>query len=103
MKTWGWLLFAAITAYATKFAGYLLPRRILAHRIVPGITAALTVGLLAALTMSNTFADGQRLAVDSRALSLLAAIIALRFRVPFIVVVIIGAIAAALGRLAGLP
>jgi uncharacterized membrane protein len=102
MSTWVWIWFAGITAYATKLAGYLVPRKLLAHRAVPGITAALTVGLLAALVMSNTFAAGQTLILDSRALALVAAIIAVRLRVPFIGIVIIGALVVALGRLAGL-
>ena len=41
--------------------------------------------------------------LDARALSLVAAGLALWFRAPFLLVVIIGAAAAALGRLAGLP
>jgi hypothetical protein len=63
----------------------------------------MTIGLLAALTVVNTVATGQTLAVDSRLGALAAAAIALLLRAPFLVVVIVGAVAAALLRLAGLP
>ncbi|MDO5678602.1 MAG: AzlD domain-containing protein, partial [Propionibacteriaceae bacterium] len=60
-----------------------------------------TVGLLASLVAVNTFVSGQALAFDARVAALLAAAVALWFRAPFLVVVIVGAAAAALARLAG--
>jgi len=103
MTTWAWIVVAAATTYALKLVGYLLPARWLQRDFVPALSAALTVGLLAALTAINTAASGQSLVLDSRLLALVAAGIALWRRAPFIVVVIIGAVVAALGRLAGLP
>ncbi|MCC6497639.1 MAG: AzlD domain-containing protein, partial [Propionibacteriaceae bacterium] len=46
---------------------------------------------------------GQGVVLDSRLLALAAGGIALKLKAPYIVVVIVGALAAALGRLAGLP
>ncbi|MDR1432394.1 MAG: AzlD domain-containing protein [Propionibacteriaceae bacterium] len=103
MRVWLWILFASVTAYATKFAGYLLPRKWLANPSVPAITGAATVGLLAALTTTSALADGQSILLDSRLLALAAALVALRLKAPFIAVVAIGALGAALGRMAGLP
>ena len=97
-----WVLAAAATAYLIKLAGYLLPQAWLDSPPVTELAAALTVGLLASLTVLNTVAGGQSL-FDSRLLALAAAALALKLNAPYIVVVVVGALAAALGRLAGLP
>ncbi|MCL1838120.1 MAG: AzlD domain-containing protein [Propionibacteriaceae bacterium] len=103
MNNWAWILVASVTAYATKLAGYLLPRKLLEGKTVTSFAPPLTVGLLAALTITNAFSSGQAILIDARLISFVAAIIALRFKLPFIVVIIVGALAAALGRLLGLP
>lgn len=100
--TW-WILGACAMAYVIKLAGYLLPRHWLDLPFVPSLAAALTVGLLAALTISNAMAAGQRLALDSRLFGLAAGALALRFKLPYVVVVLAGGVATALGRAAGLP
>lgn len=103
MNLWGWILAASLVAFATKFAGYLVPHSLLESAGFQRASRAMTIGLLAALVASNAFASGQALALDARVLSLLAAGVALWFRAPFLLVVIIGAAAAAVGRLLGLP
>lgn len=99
MSQWGWILLACAAAFATKFAGFLVPPRWLDAPRARGAAAALTIGLLASLTAVNTFAHGQGLAFDARVAALLAAAAALALRLPFIVVVLVGALAAALVRL----
>ncbi|MEZ5089064.1 MAG: AzlD domain-containing protein [Micropruina sp.] len=103
MSMWGWILLACVAAYALKLAGYLLPASLLDRPFVPSLAGALTVGLLASRVVSNTVAAGQQLVFDSRLLGLAAAAVALRLKAPYIVVVIVGALATAAGRLAGLP
>lgn len=103
MSLWGWILLASLVAFATKLVGYLLPKSWLESDGFSRLSRAMTIGLLAALVANNAFASGQGLALDARVLALLAAGIALWLRAPFLLVVIIGAAAAALGRLAGLP
>lgn len=103
MSLWAWIIIASLVAFATKLVGYLLPQRWLESPGFTRVSSALTIGLLAALVANNAFSGDQGLALDSRVLSLLAAGVALWFRAPFLLVVIIGAAAAALGRLAGLP
>jgi hypothetical protein len=61
----------------------------------------MTIGLLASLTVVNTVASGQALAADARLGALAAAAIALAFRAPFLLVVVVGAAAAGLLRLVG--
>ena len=103
MTTWGWILLASLAAFATKLAGHLVPEAWLAGPRMVRVTGTLTVGLLASLTLMNTFAGAGGLTFDARIGALLAATAALALRVPFLGVVAIGAAAAALLRLAGLP
>ncbi|MCD9027750.1 AzlD domain-containing protein [Luteimonas sp. BDR2-5] len=103
MTLWPWILLAYAAAFAIKLAGYLVPAAWLARPRMLRAAAAMTVGLLAALTTLNTVSGGQALVADARIGALLAAALALALRVPFLGVVVIGAAAAALLRLAGLP
>lgn len=103
MTTWLYILAAAVVAYLTKLVGYLVPTRVLKNKRMTRVAGALTIGLLASLTVINTLASGQHLAFDSRIGSLVAALIALLLKAPFLVVVLAGALAAALLRLLGLP
>ena len=103
MSLWFWVLLAAAAAYAIKLSGYLLPRKLLDRPVVVRLATGLTVGLLASLTVLNTVGKGQSIVLDSRLLALGAAAIALWLKAPYLVVVLVGAIAAGLGRLAGLP
>lgn len=103
MSLWFWVLAAVVAAYAIKVSGYLLPRRLLDRSVVVRLATGLTVGLLASLTILNTVGKGQGIVLDSRMLALGAAAVALWLKAPYLVVVLVGAASAALGRLAGLP
>lgn len=103
MSLWSWIIVASLVALATKLMGYFVPHSWLESDGFRRMSAALTIGLLAALVASNAFASGQSLALDARVLSLFVAAVALWLRAPFLLVVMIGAAVAALGRLAGLP
>ena len=104
MSLWGWVLLAAATAFALKLVGYLLPQSLLDRPVVHDLAGALTVGLLASLTVLNTVGGrGPGIAIDSRLLALAAGALALQLKAPYIVVVIAGALAAAIGRRLGLP
>ena len=101
MSLWAWIVLASIVAYATKLSGYLVPARWLENDRMTHVAGTLTIGLLASLTTMNAFSAGQTLALDARAGALIAAAIALSLRVPFLGVVIVGALAAASLRMAG--
>lgn len=101
MSLWGWILLACAISIATKFLGFLVPAKLLDNPRMLRIAGSLTIGLLAALTATNTFASGQALVVDARLVALLAAGVALWLRAPFLVVVLIGASAAGVARLLG--
>jgi uncharacterized membrane protein len=95
MSLWGWIVLGSVVAYATKLAGYLVPARVLENEHMTRIAGTLTIGLLASLTAINAFSAGQALAFDARVGALIAAGVALALRVPFLGVVIIGALVAA--------
>ena len=103
MSLWFWVIVACVVGFLTKLLGYLLPRKWLTNPRVARVAGILTIGLLASLTIANTVATGQQLALDARLGALAAAAIALWLRAPFLVVVIAGAAAAAGLRLLGWP
>jgi uncharacterized membrane protein len=103
MTLWLWIIISSAVAYLTKLLGYLVPRKWLKNPRILRIASTLTIGLLAALVASNTFASGQHLVADARIGALVAAVIALLLRAPFLVVVLVGALAAAGLRLLGFP
>lgn len=102
---WSTVLLACAIAYELKFAGYVVPHRLLEAPRVRRVTALLPVALLAALVGVQTFVGSGdhagALVLDSRAAAVGVAIIALALRAPFLVVVIVGAAAAAALRLMG--
>lgn len=102
MTAWVWIGIGCLVAFVTKLAGYLVPRRVMDSPLLQTASAAVTVGLLTALLVSTTFASGQHLVLDARVVALVAAAVALALRVPFLGVVLVGTVAAALARLAGL-
>ncbi len=101
MTLWRWILLACGISYATKLLGYLVPEALMRHPRMSRVAGSLTIGLLTALTLVNTFASGRGLVVDARIGALGAAALALWFRAPFLLVVVVGAAAAALLRWAG--
>lgn len=101
-EMWFWVLAACGIAYLTKLAGYLVPDSLLDRPWVTTLSAGMTVGLLTSLVVTNTFVSGQSLVIDARVVALGAAAIALWLRAPYLVVVLVGAVAAGLARLVGL-
>ncbi len=101
MNLWMWLLLACLLGYAWKLVGYFVPASLLRNPRMSRIAGTMTIGLLASLTLVNTVASGQALALDARIGALAAAGVALLLRAPFLVVVLAGAGAAAGLRLLG--
>ncbi|WP_313401134.1 AzlD domain-containing protein [Stenotrophomonas sp.] len=99
MSLWTWIVLGCVAAWAIKFAGYLVPVRWLESPRMSRVAGCLTIGLLASLTTMNTVSAGQGVVLDARIAALLAAGAALLLRLPFLVVVMVGAAAAALIRL----
>ncbi len=101
MSLGAWVLAAALICLAIKLVGYLVPASVLEKPRLAHTAAMVTCGMLAALVVTQTFAAGDALVVDARLVAVAVAAIALWLRAPFIVVVVLGAVAAAAVRALG--
>lgn len=99
MTLWHWILLACVAAFVTKWLGYAVPARWLQSPRMAHIAGCMTVALLAALTTMNTVAAGSLLVLDARLGALLVAGLALWLRAPFLLVVVMGGVSAAILRL----
>lgn len=98
MSVWSWILWACAAAFVTKWLGYAIPARFLQNPRMTHVAACMTVALLSALTVMNTVAAGKSWAIDARLAALVVAAVALWLRAPFLLVVVLGAAAAAVAR-----
>ena len=100
---WAAVLTCALGCYLLKLAGLSVPEQLLANPLVRRTADMLPVVLLAALVAVQVFVgkgpDGPVLTIDARLAGLVAACVALVLRAPFIVVVFVAALTAALLRL----
>jgi len=94
MSLWLAILVGAAATYLTKLSGYAVPARWLSNPRMTRVAGAITVALLSALTVMNTFASGTGLVLDARLAALAVAALALWARLPFLLVVLLGAGAA---------
>jgi hypothetical protein len=99
MTLWVAVLATALGCYLLKLAGVSVPRQVLDRPVVRRSTALLPVALLAALVGVQTLSTGTHLVVDARLAGVAVAVVALLLRAPFIVVVALAALTAALVRL----
>ncbi len=95
---WAAVLLGSLGTYLAKLSGYLIPASVLDRPLVRRIAGLLPIAMLAALVAVQTFSDGQSLVLDARAAGLAVAIVALMLRAPFLVVVLVSAVTAAVLR-----
>jgi hypothetical protein len=96
--SWALILLLAAGSYALKASGLLvLGSSQTALRLAPA-TMLIPPAMFAALIMVQTFSNGRSLVLDARVFGLLAALLAVRLRAPFIVVVGAAMVATALAR-----
>lgn len=98
---WAAVIVGSLGCFVEKVAGHLLPRSVLERDAVRQVAALLPVALLAALVAVQTFATGQSLQIDARVVAVAVAVVALVLRAPFLVVVLVAALTAALLRAGG--
>lgn len=96
--TWVAVLAAAAVCFGTKLLGHRLPARWLEDPRVARVAGLVTVALLAALVAVQTFTSGRDVTVDARLVALAVAAVALALRAPFVVVVVLAAVVAAVLR-----
>ncbi|AXH95874.1 AzlD domain-containing protein [Ornithinimicrobium avium] len=100
MTAWGTVLAACALAYLLKLCGYLVPERVLEIPWVSRVTPLLPVALLSSLVVTQAFlSPSGTFVLDARAAGVAAAVVALLLRAPFLLVVAVAAVTAALVRL----
>ena len=96
--SWWVVVTASLACFALKAAGYVVPPRLFEPAPARRTIDLLPAALLAALVVTQAFGAGRVLVLDARAPALLLAAGLYALRVPFLVVVIAAAVAAALLR-----
>lgn len=100
MTAWVTVLAACALAYLLKLAGFLVPERVLEIPWVSRVTPLLPVALLSSLVVTQAFLSPEgTFVLDARAAGVAAAVVALLLRAPFLLVVTVAAVTAALVRL----
>ncbi len=102
MSGWTTVVLAGVLSLAVKLAGYVVPNRWFAHPRLARATGLMPVALLSALVAVQAFTSGGRLVIDARAAGVAVAFGALALRAPFLVVITLAAVAAALLRARGI-
>jgi branched-subunit amino acid transport protein len=101
MSGWALIVALGVATYALRAAGPLTAGRLRLvgwlDRLLPYVMPA----VLAGLVVTATFAVGDRLVLDERAVGLAVAVVALSLRAPLLVVVAAAAAATALARALG--
>ncbi|MEU7153757.1 AzlD domain-containing protein [Streptomyces sp. NPDC045470] len=95
MSVWIAIGVTAVGCYLVKYLGLLVPAGALERPLVKRLAALLPVALLAALTAQETFSDGQQLLFDAKVAGVGAAVVALLFRAPFLLVVAVAVVVTA--------
>lgn len=98
MTLWHIVLLASIACVAIKLAGFAVPPHWLEKPAAARTADLLTVALLAALIAVQTLGDGQQLVLDARVPALAVAALLYWLRVPFLIVVLVAAVVAAVLR-----
>jgi hypothetical protein len=101
--TWVALLVASAVCFGIKLAGHLVPKHWLAEPRVARTAALVTVALLSALVAVQAATRGNEIVLDARLPALVVAAVALVLRAPFVVVVLLAAVTAAVLRALGMP
>lgn len=96
---WAAVLVTGVGCYLLKLAGLSVPSAVLERPVMQRVADLLPVGLLSGLIAVHVLSTGAELVVDARLVGLAVAVVALLLRAPFIVVVFVAALSAALVRL----
>ena len=85
----------SIIAFIIKYSGHSIPQRWLEHPRIQRINALIPIALLSALVAVQTFTERGKLVIDHRFAGVSVAVLALFFKAPFPVVVLLAALTSA--------
>lgn len=106
MSSWVAIIAASAAVFSWKYLGHLVPRRFLESKFLQKLAGFLTIALLSGLVGVQTFigknpsTGTHEVFFDARFLALIVAMVLLKLKAPFLVIVIAAAATAALLRLA---
>jgi len=92
---WIAVLGASLTAFLNKYIGHSVPEKWLNRPVFVRINALVPIVLLSALVGVQTFTDKKEIVIDQRAAGVFVALVALKFKAPFLLVVLSAAITSA--------
>jgi hypothetical protein len=92
---WLGVIGTSAIAFALKFTGHSIPEKYLSNPRALRINTLIPIALLSALVGVQTITEKGRWVIDQRLAGVLVALIALRLRAPYFVVVISAAITSA--------
>jgi branched-subunit amino acid transport protein len=95
-QLWIGVIGASIALFALRYLGYLVPEKFLTNPRMLRINALIPIALLSALVGVQTLTEKGKWVIDQRLSGVLVALIALRFKAPYFVVVISAALTSAL-------
>ncbi len=98
MSIWTIVLGASVLSLAIKLLGYTVPERYIESARPRRVLELLTVALLAALIGVQTLTEGHEIVLDARIPAVITSLALFAVRAPFIVVVIVAAVVAAVLR-----
>ncbi len=98
MSLWTIVLLSSLGVFAIKLVGYALPSTILAKPTPTRVANLLTVAMLSALVAVQTLGVGESIVLDARIPAVIVALGLFALRVPYIVVVLIAGVVAAVLR-----
>lgn len=85
---WTTAIIASILGFLTKLSGFAVPEKYVRHPRIQRINILIPVALLSALVAVNTLATKKELTFDHRLGGVLFAAIALKFKAPFLVMML---------------
>ena len=92
---WLGVIGSSVALFFLRFLGYLVPEKYLTNPRVLRINSLIPIALLSALVGVQTITEKGKWVVDQRLAGLVVALIALRFKAPYFVVVISAAVTSA--------
>lgn len=100
MNLWALVIGTVVGCYAFKLAGFLVPARVLDRPAIRRVVELVPVALLAALVVVEAIGNGRHVEWDgARLAGFGVGAIAVWLRAPFVVIVVLAALTAALLRL----
>ena len=93
---WAATLITSAICYLLKVLGYSIPIRILNHPRIQRINILIPVVLLSALVAVQTLSNKKEILIDHRLAGVVAAALALKFKAPFPIMMLIAALVSAL-------